>query len=405
VRFPEARLGSVTKIVNGGTPDTKIPAYWNGGIAWLTPKDMGRSPSSYSRETSRTISEAGLNDCSARLVPPNSVILSTRAPIGHLAINQVEMAFNQGCRGLVPSEKLETKFLYYFLQANIGLLNDLGTGTTFRELSAGALANVQMPLPPLSEQQRIVAILDEAFEGIDIAIANARASLEKTEHIRAALEAAAFDADRQANWHAVRLGEIASFRNGLNYKKSSTGETVPVVGVADFERNFTVQFQTLNRTQIDGALSTPDLLAEGDILMVRSNGSKSLIGRTMLVGSVKERTGFSGFAIRTRLHSNEVSPEYLCHYLKSADVRATLVASGAGANISSLSQGALADLMLPYPPKAEQADIILRLEAGRAEADRLAETYRRKIYALAELKQSLLARAFSGELTREPLAA
>src|SRR3546814_18521371 len=80
------------------------------------------------------------------------------------------MAFNQGCRGLIPSSELNAKFLYFFLQANIGLLNDLGTGTTFKELSAGSLANLQIPLPSLAEQQRIVAILDEAFEGVASAV-------------------------------------------------------------------------------------------------------------------------------------------------------------------------------------------------------------------------------------------
>jgi restriction endonuclease S subunit len=92
--------------------------------------------------------------------------LSTRAPIGHLAINTVPMAFNQGCRGLVPSALIDTKYLYYFLFHNVELLNELGSGTTFKELSTGALSHVKLPVPPLPEQRRIVAIVDEAFEGI-----------------------------------------------------------------------------------------------------------------------------------------------------------------------------------------------------------------------------------------------
>lgn len=175
--FETVPLGSVVRIVNGGTPDTKVAAYWDGGIAWLTPKDMGKSPNPVMRDTGRTISARGLDNSSARLVPPWSVILSTRAPIGHLAINDVEMAFNQGCRGLVPGNRVDFRFLYHFLFANVSLLNDLGTGTTFKELSAGALANVPMPLPPLSEQLRIVAILDEAFKGIATAERNVREQL------------------------------------------------------------------------------------------------------------------------------------------------------------------------------------------------------------------------------------
>ena len=99
------------------------------------------------------------------------------------------------------------------------------------------------------------------------------------------------------------------------------------------------------------------------------------------------------------MHAEEISPEYLCHYLKSSAVRASLVASGAGANISSLSQGALADLPIPIFSKSEQASIIRQLETGQSEIDALAQIYRRKLTALAELKQSLLARAGAVSLT------
>ena len=97
---------------------------------------MGKRTTPYISKTARTISQAGLANSSAKLVPAGSVILSTRAPIGHLAINEVEMAFNQGCRGLTPSDAIETKFLYYFLFFNRDALDGLGTGTTFKELSS-----------------------------------------------------------------------------------------------------------------------------------------------------------------------------------------------------------------------------------------------------------------------------
>ena len=136
---------------------------------------MGPSKRLHLSETSRTLSTVGVESSSARIVPPGSVILSTRAPIGHLIINDVPMAFNQGCRGLVPGRDLDAKYLFYFLSANVELLNDLGTGTTFKELSAGALASVRLPLPPLVEQERIVGVLDKAFEAIAAATANTRA--------------------------------------------------------------------------------------------------------------------------------------------------------------------------------------------------------------------------------------
>lgn len=100
---------------------------------------MGKLKNKNISSTSRTISQIGLSKSSAKVVPPKSVILSTRAPIGHLAINEVPMAFNQGCRGLTPTENLDVRYLFYFLKGSVRLLNDLGTGATFKELSPDSL--------------------------------------------------------------------------------------------------------------------------------------------------------------------------------------------------------------------------------------------------------------------------
>ena len=94
-------LKDVCRITNGGTPKSGVGSLWHGGVAWLTPAELGKRLTPYVRQTARTISEEGLANSSAKLVPPGSVILSTRAPIGHLAINEAPMAFNQGCRGLM----------------------------------------------------------------------------------------------------------------------------------------------------------------------------------------------------------------------------------------------------------------------------------------------------------------
>src|SRR5690606_37975721 len=132
------KLGEVSQILNGGTPKSKVKEYWNGDINWITPADLGKLDSVLVGETPRKITELGLQRSSAKMFPAYSVILSTRAPIGHLAINKVPMSTNQGCRGIIPSGKLEVWFLYYFLKMNVRLLDSLGTGATFKELSTKA---------------------------------------------------------------------------------------------------------------------------------------------------------------------------------------------------------------------------------------------------------------------------
>lgn len=159
-------LGSVCTIVNGGTPDTKNPAFWGGANAWITPAEMGKASSREVSETARTITDDGLRHA-ARLLPVNSVILSTRAPIGHLVINEVPMSFNQGCRGLIPSQELNYLYLYYFLLHSRPLLNSLGTGTTFAELSTSSLKSVKIPLPSVEDQLKAVKWLENSSAEMD----------------------------------------------------------------------------------------------------------------------------------------------------------------------------------------------------------------------------------------------
>jgi len=158
------RLGEVCEVMNEGTPKTGVPEYWDGSHLWITPAEMGKRLSPYVSDTERKITDLGLRDSSARMLPPNSVILSSRAPIGHLVINTKPMATNQGCKGLIPGRQIQHKFLYYYLSSIVDLLNSLGTGATFKELSGGKLKEVTVPIPPLPEQQRIVGILDSIRE-------------------------------------------------------------------------------------------------------------------------------------------------------------------------------------------------------------------------------------------------
>jgi type I restriction enzyme S subunit len=126
-------IGDVCDVVNGGTPKTRVASYWDGPHQWITPAEMGKRNSPYIGVTARSLTDAGLQNSSARLLPPESVILSSRAPIGHLVINTELMATNQVCKGLVPHDQLEHQFLYYYLISIVDLLNDLGTGATFKE--------------------------------------------------------------------------------------------------------------------------------------------------------------------------------------------------------------------------------------------------------------------------------
>lgn len=162
-------IGEICSIINGGTPKSEVSEYWNGDLNWITPKEMGKLIGKEIYSTERKITEKGMKNSSAKLLPINSIILSSRAPIGHLAINKELMATNQGCKGLVPKESLDYEYLYYFLLKSKELLNDMGSGTTFKELSGTKLATVILPLPNISIQKNTVLKLDMIFSQVQIA--------------------------------------------------------------------------------------------------------------------------------------------------------------------------------------------------------------------------------------------
>ncbi|KKL51007.1 hypothetical protein LCGC14_2299790, partial [marine sediment metagenome] len=204
-----SKMSEVTNIISGGTPKSGISDYWFGDVKWITPKDMGKITGIYVSETGRNITQLGLDKSSAKLIPENSVILSTRAPIGYLAINTVPMATNQGCRGLVPKNTLDTKFLYYFLLKSVSLLNDLGSGTTFKELSKTALERVEIPHPEITEQKHIVAILEQAFADIEQARAKTEQNLKNARELFESYLQQVFS-ERGEGWRASKLKEITS---------------------------------------------------------------------------------------------------------------------------------------------------------------------------------------------------
>ena len=152
----------------GGTPKTSVSEYWNGEISWITPNDLSELTTPYIEDTQRKISTLGLK-AGSTLLPENSIILSTRAPIGYVALLRRPMAFNQGCKGIVIKDKsIVSLFVYYFLLSKAKLLQELGTGSTFRELATSDLENFKLPLPPLSEQQEIAEILQTIDQKIEI---------------------------------------------------------------------------------------------------------------------------------------------------------------------------------------------------------------------------------------------
>ena len=180
------------RIVGGSTPKSDDPSFWDGDIQWFTPADLGKSNDLYIRESHRTISQAGLESCSTSIVGCGALVISTRAPIGYIAIAATDLCFNQGCKALVSYQKeLCVEFFYYLLLSAADTLNVYGKGTTFLELSGDVLGAFLVPMPTNSEQEAIASFLINETSKIDALVEKAKESIELMKERRSALISAA----------------------------------------------------------------------------------------------------------------------------------------------------------------------------------------------------------------------
>jgi Restriction endonuclease S subunits len=179
------RIKSIATIYNGSTPNSSVSTYWDGEVVWVTPKDFNSEK--YLLKSERNITEQGYRSCGTTLVPPGSIVLTTRAPIGKVMIAGTELCTNQGCKSLVLVNEVISEYIYSLLLISTSVLNSLGTGTTFMELSNVALKDFEIPIPPLSEQEEIVAYLDKVTKQIDQTINHYQNQIEKLKEYKQSL--------------------------------------------------------------------------------------------------------------------------------------------------------------------------------------------------------------------------
>jgi len=163
------KIKDIGQVVGGGTPSTANPDYYGGDIPWLSPKDLSGHKKRYINRGEKNITKLGLNNSSAKLMPAGTVLLSSRAPIGYIAIAENEICTNQGFKSIIPDRgKVDSEFLYYSLKNNVEEIKDLGVGTTFAEISGKVLENYEIDLPELDNQKKIVSILSSLDRLIEL---------------------------------------------------------------------------------------------------------------------------------------------------------------------------------------------------------------------------------------------
>lgn len=184
-------LGDVGQVLGGGTPKSGISKYWtDNGIHWITPADLSDNKVKYISKGKRDITDVGLKESSAILMPKGTVLFSSRAPIGHIAIASNEICTNQGFKSIVPYIISMNLYIYYFMKWNTPKINESAPGTTFKEVSGAIVSKIIIPIPPIAEQYRIVNKIESLMSEID----KLEERLQKKEHIMELLPKAVVDA-------------------------------------------------------------------------------------------------------------------------------------------------------------------------------------------------------------------
>ena len=347
------KLGEVCEIIGGSTPKTGEPSYWDGVHYWITPAELDGSK--YISSTSRTITDEGIKSAHLQLLPSGTVLLSSRAPIGKVAITTTPMYCNQGFKNLVCSNMLYNEFAYWFLYYNTEYLNSLGTGATFKEISKRVVEQIPISVPPREEQERIVAELD-CLSGV---IEKKREQLRELDALAQSIFYQMFGdpITNEKGWEVKKMGEVCKTTSGGTPSKGHNeyyeGGTIPWLRSGEVNKMYiydTELFITEEGLQNSSAKWFPE-----NTVVVAMYGAT--VGQ---VGILKNKMT-TNQAICGIFPNEYFIPTYLYHFLLSKKEEYLKLATG-GAQ-PNISQNIVRDTLVCCPPIATQLEFADKIEA------------------------------------------
>ena len=283
-----------------------------------------------------------------KVAQPNDILISVRAPIGALNFAKEECCIGRGLAALTPDRsKVSLEFIYWVLKWKKAELNSKGTGSTFKAISRKVLEETLVPAIDFEKQYEYAEILGKTYSIIKKykKELNCLDGLIKARFVEMFGDPVAND----KGWKMKPLLDMGKCKNGMNFHYDDSGVEISCLGVGDFKDLSVIDnTKKLSIVSLNEMPSEEYLLKDGDIVFVRSNGNKDLVGRSLAIYPGKLPTTFSGFCIRYRIHDDEITVPYLLRVLKMESMRKKM--AGRGANIQNLNQQILGTLVIPVPP-------------------------------------------------------
>ncbi len=348
MKWPTPALGQIATITGGSTPNRSQAEYWNGSIPWLTPTDLpmpGKGIADVS-DTAGKITGEGLAAISAQLLPVGTVLFSSRATIGKLGISRVPLVTNQGFANFIPKKFVDAKYLAYCLLHYTAEITTLAGSTTFKELTKTALKKYKIPLPALSEQLRIVEIIDQAD-----ALRKKRAEADaKAARILPALFYKMFGdpATNPRNWNIKSLSQVIRGKPqyGANASAVEWLEGMPrYVRITDITQDGRLSQSGVATLDLEDW--EPYRLVPGDLLFARSGNT---VGKTYLYRQEDGLCAYAGYLIRFQADPEQVTPWYLFSLTQTGYYKSWVEARKRVAGQPNINGKEYSSLQIPCPP-------------------------------------------------------
>ena len=385
-------LGDVCHVIGGGTPSKDRPDFYGGDIPWATIRDMRQDLITV---TEHRITQDALKNSASNVIPEGNVVIATRVGLGKVSMVAQGTAINQDLRGIVPMDRrsMDPRFLFWWAKNVSPLIVMAGTGATVQGVKVPFVKSLKIPIIPISVQRHIVSILDEAFDGIATAKANAEKNLQNASAVFETQLQGIF-AEQGNGWKQKTLEQIATnFGRGKSRNRPRNaphlyGGKYPFIQTGDI-RNADHIITEYSQTYSEAGLAQSKLWPKGTIcITIAAN-----IAETAILGF---DACFPDSVIGVVANPKEAEVDFVEYLLQAFKVR--LQAMGKGSAQDNINMGTFESQRFPFPPVAEQREIVKTLNFLREETQNLESIYQRKLAALDELKQSLLHQAFSGAL-------
>lgn len=352
------KIKEIGEVGGGSTPSTKIDEYWDGDIPWLTPKDLREFEYVYIYKGERNITEKAVKENSLKIFPKGTVLLTTRAPIGYVAIAGNPITTNQGFRNII-SKKVISEYLYYYLRIMTDYLVSLAGGSTFGELTGSTLKQISIPYPSLSEQSRIATVLS----WFDELIENKKRQNEILEKMAMAIFKSWFvdfepfkDEEFVYNeelgkeipkgWEVKRLGEVVSSQYGYTASTKETGK-IKFLRIMDINKSFVIDWDLVPFCDIKKDDFMKYKLEEGDIVISRIGD----IGKVAIIES-PPLSVFASYLIRLQIRNKNLSPYYLYYWLKSQDYQEYIHGAADGSTRQNTNAEVIKNGPILIPPSS-----------------------------------------------------